>query len=58
MAYGASFSNSKFASWRIFFLIIGIMTSTHIYYQFPPPDFVLTNLFLVLIGFVVFMVLA
>ena len=31
VAYGASFSNSKFASWRIFFLIIGIMTSKQIY---------------------------
>ena len=26
MAYGASFTHSKFASWRIFFLIIGLIT--------------------------------
>ena len=26
VAYGASFTTSKFASWRIFFLIIGLIT--------------------------------
>lgn len=26
VAYGASFTNGKFASWRIFFLIIGLIT--------------------------------